>query len=527
MIHAETHKSPKNWGDVFIDVFIKSFGIMALKSLWFILQRPMLWVPSALIGGFVYFAGPFPTLVILVIMAIIIHTWWTLFPDSFDRRLGHPAYIASRRTWIYSVKWRSTMIDCGLLKSIRLKRDRVPKIKSLESNQWRDRLLIEMVRGQTIDDIERAGPKLLHAFGALEVRIKEESGLRVWLIFRYADPLIETIPAIPINENVDTEAIPLGITDEGDTWTIPMVHQQGSHMLVAATTGGGKSSIPWGLIRALCPLIRDSLIQIWIADPKGGVEFKRGSSQDGKKSLWHRYADDYVTINEMLKDLVVEMDARARRQADAGRYHVMTKDEPLIVVIIDEILSITALESSTRRNATQALLGKLLTKGRALGINIMACSQDATKAMLSTRQFFRLRWAGRLDEPLQVDMVLGEGARKMGAKCDDNKVIPHSLPGVGFIKIDGVREPVRVRAAYVTNEDINEMVELYSPPTDVVAKKKTTSTTKTPVVVSGPIIPPPEQIDEVESWMKFYEKQVSVQTIEDVIELVEEEESIC
>lgn len=527
MIHAQTQKRPQGWGDVVIDVFIGGFGTMALKSLWFIFKHPMLWVPSALIGGFVYLVGPYPTLVILGIMAFMIHTWWTLFPDSFDRYLGHPTYVACRRTWTYQIKWRATMIDCGLLKSVRLRIDRVPKIKCLETNQYRDRLLIEMVRGQTIDDIERAGPKLLHAFNALEVRIKEESGLRVWLIFRYADPLIETIPAIPIKEDVNIEAVELGITDEGDKWTIPMVHQQGSHMLVAATTGGGKSSIPWGLIRALCPLIRDGLVQVWIADPKGGVEFKRGTNDDETKSLWHRYADDYVTINEMLKDLVVEMDARARRQANAGRSHIMTKEEPLIVVIIDEILSITALESSTRRNATQALLGKLLTKGRALGINIMACSQDATKAMLSTRQFFRLRWAGRLDEPLQVDMVLGEGARKMGAKCDDNKVIPHSLPGVGFIKIDGVREPVRVRAAYVTEEDIREMVETYSPPTAVIAKKKTTTTTNTPVAVSGPIVPPPEQLDEVESWMRFYEKQVSAKTIEDVIEIAEEEESLC
>jgi S-DNA-T family DNA segregation ATPase FtsK/SpoIIIE len=66
----------------------------------------------------------------------------------------------------------------------------------------------------------------------------------------------------------------------------------------------------------------------------------------------------------------------------------------------------------------------------------------------------------QLDEPTQVDMVLGEGARDQGALCDK---IPDATRGVGYVRIEGVREPTRVRAAYVTGQDIAEMVQLYAP----------------------------------------------------------------
>jgi S-DNA-T family DNA segregation ATPase FtsK/SpoIIIE len=55
-------------------------------------------------------------------------------------------------------------------------------------------------------------------------------------------------------------------------------------------------------------------------------------------------------------------------------------------------------------------------------------------------------------------MVLGDGAREMGARCDR---ILESLPGVGFVMVDGEREPRRVRAAYVTDADIEAMCAEY------------------------------------------------------------------
>jgi len=58
-------------------------------------------------------------------------------------------------------------------------------------------------------------------------------------------------------------------------------------------------------------------------------------------------------------------------------------------------------------------------------------------------------------------MVLGDGARDRGALCDQ---IPDGMPGVGYVALDGVREPMRVRAAYVTDEDIAAMAAEHPTP---------------------------------------------------------------
>jgi S-DNA-T family DNA segregation ATPase FtsK/SpoIIIE len=57
-------------------------------------------------------------------------------------------------------------------------------------------------------------------------------------------------------------------------------------------------------------------------------------------------------------------------------------------------------------------------------------------------------------------MVLGRPARQRGAECDQ---IPPSMPGVGYVVMEGVREPVLVRASYVSDEDLARMVEEYRP----------------------------------------------------------------
>jgi S-DNA-T family DNA segregation ATPase FtsK/SpoIIIE len=57
-------------------------------------------------------------------------------------------------------------------------------------------------------------------------------------------------------------------------------------------------------------------------------------------------------------------------------------------------------------------------------------------------------------------MVLSDGARKRGARCDE---ISDSLPGVGFALVDGVTEPVRMRIGHHTDDDITELVKTYAP----------------------------------------------------------------
>ena len=63
----------------------------------------------------------------------------------------------------------------------------------------------------------------------------------------------------------------------------------------------------------------------------------------------------------------------------------------------------------------------------------------------------------RLDEPEQVDMVLGDGARDRGAAAELISSDPATGAGVAFIRLEADPDPVRVRAAWVCDEDIRAM----------------------------------------------------------------------
>ncbi|GAA3989980.1 hypothetical protein GCM10022630_39030 [Thermobifida alba] len=73
---------------------------------------------------------------------------------------------------------------------------------------------------------------------------------------------------------------------------------------------------------------------------------------------------------------------------------------------------------------------------------------------MNLRNLFPDKIALRLDEASQVDMVLGEGARDRGANAH---LIDPALPGVAFVRLEGSPMPVRVRAAYVSDGDIDAM----------------------------------------------------------------------
>ena len=90
-----------------------------------------------------------------------------------------------------------------------------------------------------------------------------------------------------------------------------------------------------------------------------------------------------------------------------------------------------------------------------MGVTVVAALQDPRKEVLPARDLFPTRIGLRMVDPDQVDMVLGAGARNRGARCDR---ISEALPGVGYVGVDGVAEPVRVRFAYLDDDHIAAMI---------------------------------------------------------------------
>lgn len=128
--------------------------------------------------------------------------------------------------------------------------------------------------------------------------------------------------------------------------------------------------------------------------------------------------------------------------------------------MVDELASLTAyLTDRDAKKRISAALSLLLSQGRAVGVLVVATLQDPRKDVPPDRDLFPTRIALRLTEPEQVDMVLRDGARKRGARCDH---IPEALPGVGYVALDSVAEPIRVRFSYLTDDDIDRLADRYA-----------------------------------------------------------------
>ena len=61
---------------------------------------------------------------------------------------------------------------------------------------------------------------------------------------------------------------------------------------------------------------------------------------------------------------------------------------------------------------------------------------------MSIRNLFPDRIAMRLDEPEQVDMVLGDGARDRGATSDLISSDPATGAGVAFVRLEADPDPM-------------------------------------------------------------------------------------
>jgi S-DNA-T family DNA segregation ATPase FtsK/SpoIIIE len=116
------------------------------------------------------------------------------------------------------------------------------------------------------------------------------------------------------------------------------------------------------------------------------------------------------------------------------------------------------------RDRTMAALATLTTQGRAVGYCVVAALQDPRKDVLTIRNLFPDRIAMRLDEPEQADMVLGDGSRDRGATADLISADPATGAGIAYVRLETDPDPVRVRAAWVSDDDITAMCRQYADP---------------------------------------------------------------
>ncbi|MGM9569986.1 MAG: DNA translocase FtsK 4TM domain-containing protein [Phascolarctobacterium sp.] len=220
------------------------------------------------------------------------------------------------------------------------------------------------------------------------------------------------------------------------------------HLLVAGSTGSGKSVCINTIIAGILYKARPEEVKLILVDPKV-VEL---SNYNGIPHLLTPVVTEPKKAASALHWAVAEMERRYNCFAEShvreiNSYNAQAEEKmPFIVIIIDELSDLMMV---AKVDVEDAIL-RLAQKARAAGIHLILATQRPSvdvitgivKANIPSRIAFAV--SSQTDSRTIIDMG---GAEKLLGKGD-----------MLFYPI-GFNKPVRVQGAFVTDEELNKIVE--------------------------------------------------------------------
>ncbi|MDN5686262.1 MAG: hypothetical protein L0G94_06185 [Brachybacterium sp.] len=418
---------------------------------WFVTAM-FTWLAADLLGSWKPFA-------VVGVIALYFALWARFYPESYFRAIHRPLW--RRELWLDLLEtWPLLMEECGL-SSVSIdragqKHTRVPTIASKRWHRNELALIPGLLTGQTVEDFQSVAERLRTTVGATNIRVTGD--LSPTLSFTFGDALGETVyRGLPDSEDPwDGRSAWMGIDTQDEDWWLRVA---GTHTLVAGSSGSGKASLVWGTTIGLAPAIARGEAQVHGIDLKGGVELGMG------KDLFTRYAVTPTEAVVVLEEAVDAMSARLERMAGNSRQHTASTDEPLVVVLIDEVAALTSyIEDRDLKGRARTAMSLLCSQGRAVGYTVVACLQDPRKETIPNRGLFTQMVGLRLRDREETSMVLGDGAVASGALCHK---IPLASPGIGYVVPEDGSEPIRVRAASVDDDLIRAAAERFPAPSTI------------------------------------------------------------
>lgn len=392
------------------------------------------------------------------VTAAALFCWRLRSPETYEDRFATPARLLRWRLWAH-VSWKRLCKRCGLSASeqvTRLDKDgrqvartrwNHPRLCGTEVSQTSLHLTVRARMGQTIDDLERAVPAIRDAAGAHSARsvVVSPGTLLIELVMREQ---LSTVGDAAPSTSVSTSRVRLGRCENGTPWILLL---SGRHTLTVGCSGAGKGSVFWGIACGLGPAVAADVVRLVGIDLKYGIELSVGSK------LFTKIATTEIDAVQTLAAVENLMERRGAAMAGRTREHSPTKSSPLVVLLIDELAGMTAYMSDPAlRKEAAASLSRILTKGRALGIVVVAFLQDPRKEVLPMRGLFTQTIALRLRSRDEVMMVLGDG---MADSAPAHRISPDT-PGSGYvIAEDG--QVTRVRADFWTDDQIRSTAKQY------------------------------------------------------------------
>jgi DNA segregation ATPase FtsK/SpoIIIE, S-DNA-T family len=349
-----------------------------------ILNQPVLWAALAVYGLGYWLAvtiGPWPFVAAALLVSGTLVAWRRAHGASYQRRFAWPVRGTWRRTLVYRRHWQPAMVTTSLAVRVHAT-EYLPRLVKVSVTSSVDRVTVRMLPGQVVEDYAEIADRLAQTFGAAECRVRTcpNHRDRVVLWFLVRDPLTETVAPVPPAEPPDPASLPVARREDGPTYMLRLL---GSHLLVVGATGSGKGSVLWSIVAALSPGVASGVVSLWVLGPKGGMELAGGRRMFARFCHGAADTDHERTAHEhafaaLLEDAVAVMRDRQARLRGVTRLHEPSTDEPLIVVMVDELASLTAyLTDREAKKRISAALSLLLSQGRVVGVLVAAFAGPA------------------------------------------------------------------------------------------------------------------------------------------------------
>ena len=323
---------------------------------------------------------------------------------------------------------------------------------------------LEIASGTRVNKITTLNREIALALSKKDVRIEAPIPGKNTVGIEFAN---DVASAVSFKEIMDSKImrqsqdkllmVPLGKSIMGEIGVCEI--NKMPHMLIAGTTGSGKSVCVNGIICSILMRAKPDEVKLAMVDPKV-VEL---SCYNGVPHLICPVVSDPKQASVLLKKMVAEMEKRYHQFSDTGTKKIEGYNEyiekwnkshpgeekqkmPFIVVIIDELSDLMMVAA---KEVEDSIL-RITQKARAAGIHLIVATQRPStevitgliKANIPSRIAFAV--GSGIDSRTILDQI---GAEKLLGKGD-----------MLFLPI-GQNSPTRIQGSFITDDEIQRIIE--------------------------------------------------------------------
>ncbi|MCP4196176.1 MAG: DNA translocase FtsK [Proteobacteria bacterium] len=257
--------------------------------------------------------------------------------------------------------------------------------------------------------------RLYRRGGAIRVEVPRNE-----LTVVHLQRLCESIARIPALSAV------LGVDEEGVPLLLRLPSPDVAHVLVAGTTGSGKTALLRSLLLSLAMHNAQRSLQMILIDPKGRGF---GPLADLPHLVRPVVSEAEVAV-KLLQGMVAEMERRDKEK----------RSQPALVIAIDELADLRMVGGK----AVEAVLSRLTQRGREAGIHVIVATQRPASQVVGglVKANLPVRLVGAVGSPEEAKIatgIAGSGAER--------------LRGRGDFLLVSRGQSIRLQAAFTTEEE--------------------------------------------------------------------------